>query len=441
MKWITKLVLTSFTVVAIGATAAILWHLQRANASAFSYKTAEVRKGDVVATISATGTLEPEQVVDVGAQVAGQIKFFGPDLGENGKTIDYGSQVEEGSVLAQIDDALYKADVALVAAQLHQAKANLNSAEANVAQMQAKFSQSESDLARAKTLLTTSSLAPKDFDAYDAAYGACKANLVAANAAVDQARGGIEQAQAALDRAQKNLDYCTIKSPVKGVIVDRRVNIGQTVVSSLNAPSLFLIAKDLKRMQLWASVNEADVGNIHSGQPVTFMVDAFPNETFRGEVKQIRLNATMTQNVVTYTVEIVTDNAAGKLLPYLTANVMFEVSRRQSVLLVPNAALRWKPGNIEEAVPEARADFAKWVRRSEQRAGTETSHERAVLWVRSGSLLRPVEVQTGVTDGVVTEITGELAEGAQVVNGTARAGATSSGSASPFTPQMFRPRS
>src|SRR5205823_11154354 len=151
--------------------------------------------------------------------------------------------------------------------------------------------------------------------------------------------------KAALKNAEINLAYCTITSPVKGVIVDRRVNIGQTVVSSLNAPSLFLIAKDLKRLQVWASVNEADIGNIRSGQQVTFTVDAYPGRTFKGTVApdQPRLNASMTQNVVTYTVVVTTRNDDGKLKPYLTANVNFEVSKHENVLLVPNAALRWKP--------------------------------------------------------------------------------------------------
>jgi HlyD family secretion protein len=160
-------------------------------------------------------------------------------------------------------------------------------------------------------------------------------------AAILQAKAGLAQAEAVLRRAQRNLGYCTITSPVKGVIIDRRVNIGQTVVASLNAPSLFLIAKDLTRMQVWVAVNEADIGKIRPGQPVTFTVDAFQGETFRGEVGKIRLNASMTQNVVTYTVEIITDNASGRLLPYLTANVQFELSRASYVLMVPNAALRW----------------------------------------------------------------------------------------------------
>ena len=184
-------------------------------------------------------------------------------------------------------------------------------------------------------------------------YEIAQANVAVGEAAIVQSRNAVAQAQATLQRGQRNLSYCTIKSPVKGVIIDRRVNIGQTVVSSLNAPSLFLIAKDLKRMQVWVSVNEADVGSIHPGQPVSFTVDAYPGKIFRGEVGKIRLNATMTQNVVTYTVEVITDNSSGKLLPYLTANAQFELSQHNNVLLVPNAALRWCP-QPEQVTPKFR---------------------------------------------------------------------------------------
>src|SRR5205814_7076430 len=183
-------------------------------------------------------------------------------------------------------------------------------------------------------------------------------NYEPATANVGVAQATIKQTQSALETAKINLGYTTIVSPVKGVILDRRVNIGQTVVSSLNAPSLFLIAKDLKRLQVWASVNEADIGNVHSGQPVTFTVDAYPGRVFKGVVAadQPRLNASMTQNVVTYTVVVNTDNSDGKLVPYLTANLQFEISKHANVLLVPNAALRWKP-SPNQVAPEARDEY------------------------------------------------------------------------------------
>src|SRR5690348_9444236 len=174
-------------------------------------------------------------------------------------------------------------------------------------------------------------------------------------AQLEQARSGVQQAQAALDKAKRNRDFCTIKSPVKGVIIDRRVNIGQTVVSSFNAPSLFLIAKDLTRMQIWVGVNEADIGRINPGAPVTFTCDTFPGRQFEGTVGKVRLNATMTQNVVMYTVEVNTENPDRLLLPYLTANVHFVTRLETNVLLVPNAALRWSPSSPAQISPEARS--------------------------------------------------------------------------------------
>ncbi len=330
-----------FTVIAIGVAALLgglgAWHLYGEREPVTKLRTVPVKRADLLATIGATGTVEPEEVVDVGAQVAGQINEFGTDV--NGKPVDYGSVVDEGTVLAQIDDSLYAADV-------QQAQANLNSAEANVVQSQAKLNQARQDWERAQKLGPSEALAPSAYDQYKANFEVAKANLGVSQAAV-------AQTQAALNRARRNLGYCTIKSPVKGVIIDRRVNIGQTVVSSLNAPSLFLIAKDLKRIQVWVSVNEADIGNIHPGQDVTFTVDAFPGQDFHGQVGKVRLNASMTQNVVTYTVVVNTDNADGKLLPYLTANVQFISGRRENVLAVPNAALRWEP-QANDIAPEFR---------------------------------------------------------------------------------------
>src|SRR6185436_16546820 len=281
------------------------WRLHSKTHSRATLRTMPVKRTDLVATISATGTLEPEEVVDVGAQVAGQISSFGKD--KEGKSIDYGSAVEEGTVLAQIDAALYTADVQTAAAQMAQAEAGLARAQADLEQMKAKLDEAQRDWDRAQKLGPSEALAPTAYDAYKATYETAKANVAVDEAAIEQAKATVSQSRATLEHAQQNLGYCTIKSPVKGVIIDRRVNIGQTVVSSLNAPSLFLIAKDLTRIQVWVSVNEADIGHIHAGQPVTFTVDAFPGETFYGQVGKVRLNAVMTQNVVTFTVEVTTD--------------------------------------------------------------------------------------------------------------------------------------
>src|SRR5206468_9275364 len=214
--------------------------------------------------------------------------------------------------------------------QLAQAKAGEQRARADLLQMKAKVTQTERDWNRAQQLGPGhgNAISATDYDTAKAVYETAKSALGVGEAAILQAQTDVTRAAAALKQAQTNFGYTTIRSPVKGVIIDRRVNVGQTVVASLNAPSLFLIAKDLTRLQIWTSVNEADIGQIRQGQPAHFTVDAYPHETFAGVVSQIRLNATMTQNVVTYTVVVDTDNAHGKLLPYLTANVRFEVNRR-----------------------------------------------------------------------------------------------------------------
>jgi HlyD family secretion protein len=349
-------------------------------------------------------------------------------------------------VLALIDDALYAADVASAKAQLAQSKAAVQKAQADLGQMQAKLLQTENDWARAQKLGPSDALSKTDFDAARANYEVSKANLAVGKAAVVQAQGTVAQAEATLKRAVQNLNYCTIKSPVKGVIIDRRVNIGQTVVSSLNAPSLFLLAKDLNRLQVWVSVNEADIGRIKPGQPVTFTVDAQPGDVFPGKVGKIRLNATMTQNVVTYTVEVDTDNSGGKLKPYLTANVNFIVGESKNVLLVPNAALRWLP-TMEQVVAEFRAS-PKQAKVPEAPAqvkpavkGGKAEKAPSLVWVPQGDLVRPVQVTLGMSDGSLTEVSSpDLKEGTLLVVGEMEsqpAGKPAPG-ASPFAPQLLR---
>jgi len=403
--------------------AAPAWYFQRENPEAVSFRTTQVTRGELLVSISATGTVEPEEVVDVGAQVAGQILSFGKDV--NGKTVDYGSIVENGTVLALIDDSLYTAEAAQSEAQVSSAKATLQRAVADLEQMKAKLRQAERDWQRAQKLGPSEALAQSSYDAYRSAYETAKANVAVGEASILQ----------------------TIKSPVKGIIIDRRVNIGQTVVASLNAPSLFLIAKDLKRMQVWVAVNEADIGRIHPGQAVTFTVDAFPGETFTGEVGKIRLNASMTQNVVTYTVEIVTDNSNGRLLPYLTANVRFELDRRYNVLLVPNAALRWRP-SAEQVAQEFREAAEKpsgrqgkpgggGGRGGSMVAGPSGGMSPHVLWVAEGSYVRPIRVSAGLTDGAQTEVLGEgLSEGMKIVTGLQTQNNAPVAASNPFTPKF-----
>ena len=420
------------------------------------FQTVKVKRGDIVAAISATGTIEPEEVADVGAQVVGLILTFGTDV--DGKPVDYRSVVKKDMVLAKIDPSVYAATVASAKAQLEQAQANGESAKANLLQMQAKLEEAAADWKRAQKIGTASgALAQTAYDQYKATYDVGVANVEAAKASILVAAANADQDQAALDMANRNLTFCTITSPVDGTIISRRVNIGQTVVSSMSAPSLFLIAKDLTRMQIWVAVNEADIGNIHPGQAVTFTADAFPGKVFDGKVNRVRLNATMTQNVVTYTVEVNVENKSGILLPYLTANAKFETGHKEDVLMVANAALRWRPMPSERA-PASKEASGTASAKSEDTAGKgpiaqkadktgetddaeapATPQARGTVWVADGPYARPVRVHVGLNDGTNTEISGEgLSEGMEVITGEAQPGSAQAagGTTNPFVPQM-----
>ncbi len=448
MKSLMKKVVVALILVGLVGGAAA-WYFQRDSEQAMAFRTAKVARGDLLVSISATGTLEPEEVIDVGAQVAGQIMSFGKDA--DGKTVDYGSHVEAGTVLAQIDDTLYKAQAAEANAQVQQAKAALQVANANLEQAKAKLYQAQRDWERAQKLGPSEALAQAQYDSYKSAYETAQANIAVSDASILQAQATVTQTEAASQRAKRNLDYTTIRSPVKGVIIDRRVNTGQTVVASLNAPSLFLLAKDLTRMQVWVAVNEADIGKIHPGQPVSFTVDAFPGETFKGEVGKVRLNASMTQNVVTYTVEIITDNPSGRLLPYLTANVQFELSRRPNVLMAPNAALRWTPASDQiapefrdtAATPRAGAASANSANPKSKGPRTEPASDngmtRGTLWALEGKYVRPIPVQVGQNDGSMTEVQGAgLTEGQEIVLGVQAKTTAQTDSTNPFAPRFPR---
>ncbi len=431
------------TLLAAGVLGGLAWlWLGQGNGGA-AFRLATVTRGDLEVSVSATGTVQPEELVDVGAQVAGKIVAFGVDV--DGKPVDYGSVVKAGMVLARIDDSVYSAEVSQTTAQLAQARANVQRAQADLGQLQAKLFQAENDWLRAKQLGPSEALSQSDFDAAKAAYEVSRANLAVGQAALRQAKEAVAQAEASLRKAKQNLDYTTIRSPVNGVIIDRRVNIGQTVVASLNAPSLFLIAKDLKRLQIWVPVNEADIGNIRVGQPVSFTVDALPNETFVGQVRKVRLNATMTQNVVTYTVEVAFDNSDGRLIPYLTANVKFILDNRRDVFLVPNAALRWQPQSeqIDPAQRTRQRQAAKQGghgahgRMAAAAQERDRTRQQGTIWLPAGRYVRPLPVQIGPSDGTLTEIQSpELSAGLQVV--VASETASEDASASPFTPQPFK---
>ena len=386
--------------------------------SVIRYRTESVKRGDVYSTISATGTVEPEELVNVGAQVSGKIVTFGKDL--SGREVDYGSAVKAGSELARIDDALYDAEARSARAQKLQAEAMILSAKANIEQANAKFVLAESNWTRASELYPKGAMSKSEYDNCLSEHLTAKASIAVNEASLEQAKASLAIAEAALDKATRNLEYCVINCPVDGIIIDRRVSIGQTVVSNMSASSLFLIAKDLKKMQVWVSVNEADIGSIRPGMAAVFSVDAFPGETFEGVVHKIRYNATMSQNVVTYVVEISTDNSSERLLPYLTATVKFIRDSRRNALTVPNAALRYAP---------------------EGAAAVETAPGERVVYVREGGGIRPVKIVAGLNDGIVTEVvSGDLAEGMEVVTGSSvvtgeEADAAASSESSPFMPK------
>ena len=346
-----KIMVLLVLIVSLGAVGCWQWQIRGTSKTTFNF--AEVKRGHLEATVGSTGTLQPTELVDVGAQVMGRLIELGKDPHTSRGFVDWGSEVigpeldangkvkrgtdgklKLGTILAQIDPLLYEA-------QLNSAKASLKAAQANVEVNAAALDQANRNWGRAEKLFGTSGIAQAEYDQYKAAFDAAKANL-------DLSKANVGLAEASKISAETNFEYTTISSPVNGVVIDRRVNVGQTVVASLSAPSLFLIAKDLSKMEVWATVNEVDVGKIRAGQAVKFTVDAFPGHVYRGSVVPqgrlpFRLNATMNQNVVTYTVVVSVDNKDGVLRPYLTANLTFVVADKADALLVPNAALRWQP--------------------------------------------------------------------------------------------------
>jgi HlyD family secretion protein len=427
--------------VALAGTGGTYWYLDAQASSRTVFRYDEVTRGRLVATISSTGTVQAQDVIDVGAQVAGRIIFIGKDAHTQSGIVDWGSEVEgpvfdkdgktikNGTVLAQIDPSLYSA-------QVRSADASVKAARADVLQKTATLNQAKRDWGRAETLYNQKGIQQAEYDQFQANLEVAKANLEVANANV-----GV--AEANLQNAKTNLDYTTIVAPVTGVVIDRRVNVGQTVVASLSAPSLFLIAKDLSKMEIWATVNEVDVSKIQVGQDVSFTVDSYPGRVYKGKVvpqgnQPYRLNATMNQNVVTYTVVVSVNNQDRALRPYMTTNLSFIVADKSNVLLVPNAALRWQP-NRQQIAPEMRDSYAQL--RSKKRSADSEDH--GFVWTRGDDdFVRYVEVQLGNSDSVKTEIVkvisgGELPEHTQVVVGETKANSRA-GSTNPFAPQIFR---
>ena len=340
--------------------------------------TSAVSRGDIVSVVSATGTLQAVTTVQVGSQISGVVQSL---------HADFNSMVRKGQLLARLDASTY-------ASAVEQARAALANAEAEVERLRVAQASAESALTRARELTAKQLLPAADLQAADSASKSAAAQLTGAEARVVQARSGVRAAQV-------NLAKTVISAPIDGVVIARNVDVGQTVAASLSAPTLFVIAADLSEMQLNASIDESDLGRIAAGQDVTFTVDAYPSDTFEGRVSQLRLNPTTVNNVVTYAAIIDAPNTALKLKPGMTATVAIEIARRDNVLRVPSAALRFKPG----------ADLL--VRLGSATAATVKG---PAVWTSTGSAIAAVAVKPGASDATYTEIAeGSLVEGAPVV--------------------------
>ncbi|MEI2794748.1 efflux RND transporter periplasmic adaptor subunit [Pseudoxanthomonas sp. F11] len=325
--------LLGIAVVAILGGGAWWWTARKGEAADSAYRTATIERGDIRVAISATGTLSAISTVTVGSQISGQVTDV---------LVDYNSEVKKGEVLARIDPSTYEA-------QIEQGNAQIANAQASLKQAQATLANAELDYTRKADLGRQKLVAQSDVDLARAARDQARAQVNAAQAS-------IRQQTASTQTTRVNLDRTVIRSPVDGVVLTRTIEPGQTVAASLQAPELFTIAEDLSKMKIELAVDEADIGQVKVGQAVSFTVDAFADRQFRGQVQQVRLSATTTSNVVTYPVVVSVDNSDGTLLPGLTVNAEIEVSKRDDILKVSNAALRYKPtGEAANATASAQA--------------------------------------------------------------------------------------
>ena len=404
MKTLTKwLVRAVWIAVLVGAGWwAWRWYGARnEEAAAVRYRTAPVVRTDVFRTVEATGTVQPIKEVEVGAQVNGRIvKLF----------VDYNSTVTNGQVVALIDPLVYEANYKSALGELH---AN----QSNVKKCEAQLVLAEKTLARKEKLAKREMAPVADFDSALEARDVAIASLAAAKASVERSEASVSQAKA-------NLGYCTIISPVDGVVITRSVDEGQTVVSSMNAVPLLKIATDLRRIQVEATVPEADIGNVHDGQTVTFAVDSYPGHTFTGIVTQVRMASTTTSSVVTYPVIIEADNPSGKLFPGMTANISVHIAEARDVLAVSSAAFRYHPPS-----PGGSGEN-----------GRPASGKKTLWLLDANGQPEPVEVGTGLSDGSVTEIKGNASlAGREAVLGVMPAmpkgGPGAGGPSNPFMPK------
>ncbi|MGZ4967141.1 MAG: efflux RND transporter periplasmic adaptor subunit [Chthoniobacterales bacterium] len=369
---------------------------------ASGFQTATVTRGPITQAVTATGTLNPVVNVQVGSQVSGNIqKLFA----------DFNSNVKAGETVAQIDPATFQAAVTQAEGDLASAQAQLELARLNAQRTQNLFAQKNS----------------------------AQADLDTAMANLHQAEAVVKIKQGALDKVKADLDHCTITSPIDGTVISRSVDVGQTVAASLQAPVIFTIANDLTKMQIDANVAEADVGVVAVDQEVDFTVDAFPNQTFHGKVVQVRNAPITVQNVVTYDTVIGVSNPELRLKPGMTANVSIIIAHKDDVVKIANAALRYRPADAP--APTSEAQRSPGQARSGRPGGgaspggsgrpRERRMDRTV-YVFNGKKTEPVQIKTGISDGVMTEVTEGLKEGDRVVTAQLGAGAASAQSANPF---------
>jgi HlyD family secretion protein len=364
---------------------------------------AMVLEGDIRDEVEATGTVSAVTTVQVGSQVSGTIAKL---------NADFNSRVHRGDVIALIAPQLFEGAALQVGADLADAKANVTVARANLSKAQATLAQNKADYDRSVALSVQNIASPQALDQALANFVAAKAAVEAATATIVQAEAQVRQKEAALAVARTNLDYTIIRSPIDGIVVARNVDVGQTVAASLQAPTIFTIAQDLTKMQVYTKVDESDVGRIVLGHGVSFKVDAYPKEIYQGRVSQIRMNPTRVQNVVTYDAIIDFDNPGMKLFPGMTAYVTIPVATVAHVVKVPNAALRYRPSLPPETVRTlyVKAGIDERTAAKGAEAKEKGSHEGAVVWkLRGDGAIEPVKIALGITDHTNTEISSVLA--------------------------------
>jgi len=423
--------------VVVVVTGAAAYFRIDADAATPRLMTSRITRGAVVQTVSSTGTLQPVDTVEVGTQISGTIKTLGAN---------FNSIVKKGQVIATLDPALIESQVEQARASVARLRADLEQSKVNVKDTQQK-------LARAKALQTEQLIAQSDFDAAGIAADA-------AAAAVKSQQAQLGQSEAALRQNEVSLSNTIIRTPVDGIVLSRNVEVGQTVSAGLQAPTLFVIARNLATMQLNASVNEADIGLVQAAQGVSFTVDAYGEQRFTGKVREVRLQPTTTNNVVTYTVVIDVPNDEQKLKPGMTATVSIEVARADDVVRIPAAALRFQPTqevltaiNGPSNDSSANASGSGGTKGTRTRGngngagngnGTGTGTKPTVIWTLTDGRLAPVRVTPGLSDGMqVAVLNTTLQPGTEVATGlikasTTTAAPTASQSSSPLMPNMPR---